>query len=497
MTALALWDDPQTRLLDEVAPLLSPAMHPLYDFQVPLRDQILACIQRRVRGVLLELTTGGGKTTTAMSAARMAIDAGLRGLWSTHRRELIHQSSARASAYGLRHGLITPDSDAGVAPFNIGSIDTLRARLPRLRPWMASLDFIVVDEVHHIPAAGWRNVVDAAPQATLVGLTATPWRLDGKPLGDFFQEAIRGPAAQQLEAGGFLAPVKIIAPPAKVDLSRVRKRMGDFVVSQLEAAVNTDEMTQAAILAYAQHAGGIPTIAYCTTVKHAEDCAAAFTAAGWSVDLIEGKMKKGDRDRAILGLANGRHQLLFSVDCVSEGVDVPIVGAGLSLRPTASTGLFLQQIGRLRRIYPGKTHAIWLDLVGNWTRHGMPNADRQWSLSGGLKGLERAVAAVRRCGGCHFVCERGPERCPNCNRKYPVRVQRPGAPSETVLAALPGFSGLSALKISSMPLKALLPLAQTREQLEMVASIKSYRRGWVDHVLNERRAALWGGRRYG
>jgi hypothetical protein len=172
---------------------------------------------------------------------------------------------------------------------------------------------------------------------------------------------------------------------------------------------------------------------------------------------------------------------------------VPIVGAGLSLRPTASTGLYLQQIGRLRRIYPGKTEAIWLDLVGNWTRHGMPNAERPWSLTDGVRGLERAVAAVRRCGGCHFVCERGPERCPNCNRKYPARAVRPGQPTEAALAALPGFSGLSAFKISTMPLKALLPLAQTREQLEMIASIKGYKLGWVEHVLNERRAAMWAG----
>jgi superfamily II DNA or RNA helicase len=213
------------------------------------------------------------------------------------------------------------------------------------------------------------------------------------------------------------------------------------------------------------------------------------------VALIEGKMKKGDRDRAIAGLASGRHQILFSIDCVSEGVDVPIVGAGLMLRPTASTGLYLQQIGRLRRIYPGKDCAVLLDMVGNWSRHGMPNAERTWSLTEGVKGQEKAVKAVRRCSKCHFVSERGPERCANCNRKYPVPVVRPGVPSENQLAAMPGFGSLTAMQIASAQLGALLPLAKSRFELERIAAIKAYRKGWVDHVLRERAMQQYGARR--
>lgn len=345
---------------------------------------------------------------------------------------------------------------------------------------------IAVHNCHHVMAASYRLVMDGCANAVRLGTTASPYRYDGKPLGDLFNEAVRGPSPADLERMGYIAPVDVIAPPAKVNLAGVRKRMGDFVAAQLERVVNTDEVTQAAILAYAKHCAGIPTIAYCTTVKHAEDCAAAFATAGWSVEVIEGRMKKADRDRAIVGLARGRHQILFSIDCISEGLDVPVVGAGLMLRPTASTGLNLQQIGRIRRLYPGKDRAVLLDLVGNWTRHGLPNADRPWSLKENVKGLERAVAAVRRCGGCHHVTERGPARCPHCDRKYPVRVIRPGAPSEAALAAMPGLAGMSALKIASMSLGALLPLAKSRTDLEIIAAIKNYKRGWVDHVVRER-----------
>src|SRR3954470_23389336 len=94
-------------LRDGGMPLFSPtATQALYPFQAPLRDQLLAGLQRRVRGVLLELSTGAGKTTIAMSAAKIAIDAGLRGAWGTHRRELMHQAIGRAHAYGIPHGVI-------------------------------------------------------------------------------------------------------------------------------------------------------------------------------------------------------------------------------------------------------------------------------------------------------------------------------------------------------------------------------------------------------
>lgn len=463
-------------------------------YQQKAVNEILACIQR-CRHTLFACPTGSGKSVMLAAVCRVIADLGFETWLFAHRRELIRQLSEHLAAVGLDHGIISPDEPLTDDPIQVCSIDTVRSRLGLLRARMQRVRLIIIDEAHHATSNSYGLVIDGAANALRLGCTATPFRYDGRPLGDLFNEGIKGPLPGELEAMGYLAPVRIIAPPTKVDLSKVKKRMGDFVVSQLEKAVNTDEVTQAAIVAYALHCGGVPTIAYCTTVRHAEDCAAAFSGAGWSVDLIEGNMRKADRDRAISGLASGRHQILFSVDCVSEGTDVPIVGAGLSLRPTASTGLYLQQIGRLRRLYPGKTEAIWLDLVANWSRHGMPNAERPWSLTEGVKGLERAVAAARRCRWCHNVNERGPARCPNCDRKYPVPVIRQGAPSENQLAVMPGIAGISANRIATMPFKELVKLARTREDLEKVAVIRGYKKGWVDHVMSERGGPLL--RKYG
>lgn len=463
---------------EAAAPVLRP-------YQQKAVNEILACIQRG-RNALFACPTGSGKSVMLAAVCRTIAEHGFETWLFAHRRELIRQLSEHLAAVGLDHGIIAPDEPLTADPIQVCSIDTIRSRFGPLRNRMERVRLLVIDEAHHATSASYSLAVQGAKHALRLGCTATPYRYDGKPLGDLFDEAVRGPLPGELEAMGYLAPVRIVAPPAKVDLAGVRKRMGDFVVAQLEKIVNTDEVTQAAILAYALHCGGLPTIAYCTTVKHAEDCAGAFAAAGWAVSVIEGKMTKRDRDAAIRGLASGRHQILFSIDCISEGTDVPIVGAGLSLRPTASTGLFLQQVGRLRRIYPGKTEAVWLDLVGNWSRHGMPNAERPWSLTDGVKGLERAVKAARRCGKCHHVSERGPAQCPHCSRKYPVPVTRPGAPHENQLAVMTGIAGATAAQIARWPLRDVLLVAQTRADLERVAQIRGYKREWINHVERRR-----------
>lgn len=475
----------------------------LRDYQRRGVNEALACLQRGLNPLYC-LPTAGGKGPVIGEIADVIEAQGWEVWIFAQKIELIDQLSDHLSNVGVEHGIISPATPLTDQPTQVASVDTVRSRADRLRARLGRVRLVIIDECHHSPAGSYQLIKALCPNAQFLGTTATAFRHDGKPLGNDFNAEVRGPSIRELEAAGFIAPVKLIAPPAKVDLSRVKRRMGDFVVAQLEAAVNTDEVTQAAILAYASYAGGLPTLVFCTGVAHAVDAANAFRAAGWSTEVMEstmtrcldprpGETKRAARRRCIQGLASGRYQLLFTIGMAGEGVDIPICSAGLDLRPTQSTQLWLQHIGRVKRLYEGKTEAIWMDLVGNWSRHGMPNADRVWSLAGGLKGLERAVKAVRRCGKCHYVCERGPERCPSCNWKYPVPVIRAGAPSENQIAAMPGFGSLTAAQIAGMSLRTLLPLAPGRLELERIAAIKNYKRTWIDHVMRERQ---FGARRW-
>jgi len=484
------------------APLLEASrVRPvLRDYQRRGVNEILACLQRGLNPLYC-LPTAGGKGPVIGEVGDVISAQGWETWIFAHRAELIDQLSEHLSNVGVEHGIISPATPLTDHPTQVCSIDTVRSRIATLRHRLSRVRLVVIDECHHSAAGSYQLIKSLCPRAQFLGTTATAFRHDGKPLGNDFNAEVRGPSIRDLEEGGFISPIRLIAPPAKVDLSRVKRQMGDFVVSQLEAAVNTDEVTQAAILAYARHAGGLPTLVFCTGVAHAVDAATAFRAAGWSVEVMEatmsrcldprpGENRRQARRRCIRGLASGRYQLLFTIGMAGEGTDIPVCSGGLDLRPTQSTQLWLQHCGRVKRLYPGKAEAIWLDMVGNWSRHGMPNADRAWSLTGGLKGLERAVAAVRRCGKCHHVHERGPERCPSCNRKYPVTVVRAGAPSETQIAAMPGLGPFSAPRIAAMSLRDLLPLARTRPELETIAAIRGYKRGWVDHVLRERGSGM-------
>ncbi len=447
--------------------------------------EILACLQRGV-DPLYGLPTAGGKTTVFVAIAETVVEQGWEVWILVHRRELLKQASARLLSMGISHGLIAPGEPLTDDLVQVASVDTVLARLDQLRSRLARVRLAIIDEAHHVVASKWQRVLDAMVKALRLGVTATPFRYDGRGLGEHFQQAIEGPTVAELIRDGYLARPAIFAPPAKLDLSKVKKRGGDYVAADLAKAVDTDELTLPAVRHYARICGGVPAVVFCAGVEHARHVAQQFQAGGWDAAAIDGEMSVAERDRAIRHLASGRLSILTSCDIISEGTDLPIVGAAILLRPTESTGLYLQQVGRVLRTYEGKGEAIIIDQVGNVAKHGMPDERRLWSLDGGLKWLERAVNATRRCRSCHFVCAKGPTACPHCGRSYPKPPM--AAVPEVALASMPSIGGVSAEMIARMKLVDILPLAQTEDDLRRIAAIKGYKRGWVRHVLNDRAA---------
>lgn len=442
--------------------------------------EILACLERGIRGTLYTLPTAGGKTVifseVISDVARMGWDVAVL----VHRRELLHQSSRMLTRAGIGHGIIAPGHPMTDEPVQVASIDTVGARMDRLRDRLQRFRLAVLDEAHHLPAAKWAGAVREMTGAQLLGVTATPFRTDGKGLGEFFNVALRGPSIRRLIDQGFLSDFAVFAPPNQVNLQGVRKRGGDYVAGEVARVVDTDDLTQQAVREYARICPGEPAIAFCATVAHAQHVAAAFTRAGWLARSVDGRMATGDRDRAIQDLAEGRIQVLTSCEIISEGTDVPIVSAAILLRPTASTVLYLQQVGRVLRINPGKERAYILDLVGNVGRHGMPDAERQWDLKGGLRGLERAVEGTRRCGSCWHVCAMGPARCPACGTPYPAARTAPPRPAA-------GLHLLTDAQIARMQHRNLLDLARTEHDLRRIAAVRGYKPAWVSYVMRERR----------
>jgi superfamily II DNA or RNA helicase len=471
------------QLSAELPLFAAPSAPPLRPYQRKNALEIEAHLQRE-NDPLYYLPTGGGKTRV-LSHVTGVVSA--QGGWETtifvHRRELLSQCCAALQREGVEFGVIAPGEYLTSHRVHVASIDTVGARLQDLKPWLASLRMAIFDEAHHCVAGKWGRALAEMPQARKMGVTATPFRTDGQGLGDVFSHAVKGPSIKELTAAGILAPAVVYGPPISLDLGRVKKRGGDFVQAELARLMDTDALTLPAVRHYARLMPGVPTVVFCAGIDHAEHVAAAFTRAGWAAASVDGGMHDRERDDRIQGLADGRLQVLTSCDLISEGTDIPVVGGAILLRPTQSTGLFLQQVGRVLRTAPGKSEAFILDLVGNVAGHGMPDADRKWSLKGGLKGLERAVEGTRRCRRCYRV-HAWADTCPGCGQANPRAAGRDAAAAAA--ASLPGVAGFTADEIYRMPFKQLMDIAKTEADLRAVAQIRGYKAGWVKAVLDRR-----------
>ena len=367
---------------------------------------------RRILGVM---PTGAGKGTTIAVMVQSAADRGKRVLILAHRKELIADLSKRISWLGIDHGIIcaghTEDLTKAV---QVGSVQTVVRRIDRIpEPCL-----IVQDEAHHLIRGNmWGRIVDAWPNAYLIGKTATPARLSGEGLGEghggYFTDMVLGPSVADLVFWGFLSAARIYAPPVVADLSSVRRRAGDYANDQAAAAMDRPTVTGDAIAHYQRLAAGQQAIAFCCNVNHAVSVCDAFKTAGIGAALLLGNTP--DRDQVVADFGAGIVRVLVTVDVVSEGFDVPAASCAILLRPTQSLGLYLQQVGRVLRPAPGKDAAIILDHVGNVHRHGFPDDDRGWSLEDRPKRGKGGPAApsVRTCEQCFAAFPPQPT-CPVC-----------------------------------------------------------------------------------
>jgi len=389
----------------------------LRDYQQTLADRVRCAFRDRHRRPLVCLSTGGGKTVIFSYITSNAVALGNRTWIIAHRKELIRQAGDTLSQFGVHHAVIKagrPADDGCMV--QVASIQSLPSRIGKIQP----PDLIIIDEAHHAISGAYRRVLDAYPQARVIGVTATPCRLDGRGLGDVFDALIEGPDLGWLTENGFLSPARYFAPPVPLDLSGVRRARGDYETAALEAAMNKPAITGDAVEHYRKFCDGQPMLSFCVSVAHAKAVAEQYQAAGYRAAAVDGAMRDDERDDRIQGLATGKWQVITSCDLIGEGLDVPVCVAAQLLRPTESLILHLQQIGRVLRKAEGKTHAIILDHVGNCQRHGLAHDARQWTLEGRKSKPKEGEILVRECPECYSAHKPAPV-CPYCEFQYPAR----------------------------------------------------------------------------
>jgi superfamily II DNA or RNA helicase len=390
------------------------------------QEQMVADIRARYRAgdhrVLAVAPTGSGKTVVFSYIAAHAVRREQRVLILVHRTELLDQVSRSLHDFGTPHGVIAagynPRSQEAV---QVASVFSLVGRLRRGLPLESTL--IVVDEAHHaVSSTTWGRVLTHFPAARVLGVTATPVRLSGEGLGECFDSMVVGPSVTGLIAEGALAPFRVFCPPT-IDTGGMHTRMGDFVRTELTARSDTPTVTGDAVQHYQRLAPGRAAVVFCVNIKHAEHVAEQFTAAGVSAHSVDGTMDRGLRREIVTAFTRGQLQVLTSCDLVSEGFDCPRIEVGISLRPTASVGLWLQQLGRCLRPFPGKTEALLFDHAGNVARHGLPDDDWEWSLEG--RAMRRrdsdGAVSVRICPKCFAANKSGRPVCAECGAPFPAK----------------------------------------------------------------------------
>ena len=279
---------------------------------------------------------------------------------------------------------------------------------------------VVADEAHLSRSNSWMKIIRHYDTWT-VGLTATPVRLDGKPLGDIFDTLIEGVDVRWLIDHGNLAPYEYYAPTL-IETDGLRTMAGDYVVSDLEKLMNERAIYGDVIETYRRFAPGERAIAYCVSVEHAKRTRSAFNSVGIRAASLDAGTPAGRRKQILDDFRTGEITVLCNVGIISEGVSIDEVSCCMLLRPTESVALGIQQMMRCMRYLPKKTAKI-IDFVGNYTRIGLPDDKREWSLGEPLKRKQRTDGNgdfyIRTCPECYMTFKTAPI-CPFCGTEYPL-----------------------------------------------------------------------------
>jgi len=384
--------------------------------------------------VLAVLPTGAGKT---IIFARIMADHDGPCVAIAHRQELVGQISVALALNSVCHRIVGPRAVIKAvvraqfeatgrtyydpaAPVAVAGVDTLVRRGydggDRVTLW-------VQDEAHHVLTRNkWGSAAALFPNARGLGVTATPTRADGAGLGrhadGVFDRLLVGPSMRALIGNGYLTDYRIFAPPSDLDLSVVPVSLatGDYSAPRLRTAVRESTIMGDLVEHYGRIGRGRLGVTFVTDVQTANDVADAFCAAGVPAAAVSHKTADVERGALLRRFRHRELLQLVNVDLFGEGFDLPAIEIVSFGRPTESYALFAQQFGRSLRPLAGKDRAVIIDHVGNVVRHGLPDANRRWSLDRRKRRREPDpdVIPVRTCPECTAAYERIHRVCPWC-----------------------------------------------------------------------------------
>lgn len=389
---------------------------------------------------LVSMATGTGKSLTIAGLVKEleAINPGIRIVMLVHVRELVAQNAQAL----MRHH---PAANVGINSAGLGRRDrhqpilfaSIQSVFREDAYSLGSRDIVIIDEAHLTPRSGdgmyqtfLANLRERNPDLRVAGFTATPFRLDSgrldKGADRLFDDLVFEYGIRQGIDDGYLSPLISKATAQTMDVSGVAKRGGEFVAGALEAAVDHDWITKAAVdEIVTMGANRRSWLMFCAGVKHAEHVRDEIRSRGISCETVTGETPTGERDRILRDFKDGRLRALTNMAVLTTGFDAPATDLVAMLRPTCSAGLYIQMIGRSTRLAPGKDNALVLDFAGNVRRHGPVDAI---DIKGGPKEgkpREDAGPLAKECPNCHELVAINLRTCTACDYEFPAPPEAP------------------------------------------------------------------------
>lgn len=369
-----LGSDPRFKEIEDYLPTqqgraLKADQLELREYQQEALSSLEAMRQNRETIALLYHATGTGKTVTAVMDAKRC---GGRVLFVAHTMELVNQ------AYNTFRDL-WPEVTAGKFADNLkepdvhvvcGSIQSVALNLDQFRE--DAFDYLIIDEAHHASADTYQKVLAYfKPQFTL-GLTATPERADDVNILEIFKNTAHKLDIQTAVEIGALVPVRCIRIHTNIDMTKVRFNSVQYNIRDLDVKICVTERNQLIVDTWLDYVKDKRTVVFCASVKHAEQIAELFRAAGVTAIAVSGSMKTSERNEQLAKFASGEIKVLCACDLLNEGWDCPQTEVLFMARPTMSKVLYTQQLGRGMRTAEGKDHLMVFDFVDNASQYNMP-----------------------------------------------------------------------------------------------------------------------------
>ena len=352
------------------------------------------------KSVMLQMPTGTGKTRLFVSIVNDILSCRMHDgiipsvLLMVHRKELANQIAETLASYGLEYGIIQAGTEEDrYCHIQVASVQSLVRRLQR---WgKVRFEFVIIDEAHHTPSPTYMKILDAFSDSKLLGVTATPHRLDYWGFAHIFDKLIVSPDPMEFIKSGFLSNYDYYSVPPECpivdEINAIPIEKGDFAEDYLLGLLDCGSIRAQVVDSYMKYGCGKKAIVYTINKAHNKHLCEEYKKRGINAVTIDCDTTSVERKQLLDAFKKGNIQIICNVNILSEGFDCPDVEVIQITRPTYSLSMYLQQVGRGLRVSPGKDKTMFIDNVGSYLRFGLPSEHRSWE-----KYFDRRPTSVRQ-----------------------------------------------------------------------------------------------------